>query len=215
MNSHPIRVLIVDDHAMVRTGISAWIDTKPDLELVGEASNGQEAVQRTGQMHPDVVLMDLVMPVMDGIAATRAILEANPEVKVLVVTSFSEKERAVQAIRAGAAGFILKDTTPQEMLEAIVSVSRGRPWLSPDLTRLLFEDPLNGGHSPEGEAMTEREHEVLLLVAQGLADLEIAERLVISKSTVRYHLNNILGKLHLENRTQAALYAIRTGLVKF
>ena len=215
MNSHPIRVLIVDDHAMVRTGISAWIDTQPDLALVGEASNGQEAVQRTGQMHPDVVLMDLVMPVMDGIAATRAILEANPEVKVLVVTSFSEKERAVQAIRAGAAGFILKDTTPQEMLEAIVSVSRGRPWLSPDLTRLLFEDPLNGGHSPEGEAMTDREHVVLLLVAQGLADLEIAERLVISKSTVRYHLNNILSKLHLENRTQAALYAIRTGLVKF
>ena len=212
----PIRILIADDHAMVRTGISTWIESKAELQLVGEAASGAQAVEQARRLLPDVVLMDLVMPgdpPMDGVAATRAILAERPQTRVLIVTSFSEKERAIEAMRAGACGFILKDTSPQEMLEAIVSVAKGRSWVSAEMARALFQpDPQPVG-GDEGQLMTERELEVLLQLAQGLSDQEIADRLVVSKSTVRFHINNILTKLNLENRTQAALWAIKSGLM--
>jgi DNA-binding NarL/FixJ family response regulator len=217
MTDSAIRIFIVDDHAVVRTGISTWIMSKPGLQLVGEAANGEEAVRLVMQSKPDVVLMDLVMPVLDGVAATRQIVERNPEIKILVVTSFSDQARAVEAVRAGAIGFILKDASPQEMLEAISSVAKGRPWLSTELARSLFllpSAPQQAEAPPELNVLTARELEVLRWVAHGFPDQEIAERLVVTKSTVRYHLGNILGKLNLENRTQAALLAIRSGLLK-
>ena len=195
----------------------SWIESKPELQLVGEAASGEQAVEQARQLQPDVVLMDLVMPgnpLMDGVAATRAILAERPQTRVLVVTSFPEKERAIEAMRAGAAGFILKDTTPQEMLEAIISVARGRSWVSAEIARALFQPEPQTPANREGELMTERELEVLLQLAQGLSDQEIADRLVVSKSTVRFHINNILTKLNLENRTQAALWAIKSGLMK-
>jgi NarL family two-component system response regulator LiaR len=208
-----IRVLIVDDHAVVREGLRALIETQPDMTLVGEARNGAEAVQKTDELEPDVVLMDLVMPHKDGIKATAEIQQAQPDVRVLVLTSFAEDDKVFPAIKAGAMGYMLKDASPLELLAGIRDVYRGEPTMHPTVARKLIREIKQPTKlPPTPEPLSEREAEVLALVARGLSNQEIADRLYISEKTVRTHVSNILGKLHLANRTQAALYALREGI---
>jgi NarL family two-component system response regulator LiaR len=210
-----IRILIADDHAIVREGLRALISTKPDMELVGEAADGVEAVLKARSLQPDVILLDLVMPRKDGIEAIGEIKQENPEARILVLTSFAEDEKVFPAIQAGALGYLLKDSSPQELLKAIREVYRGESSLHPTIARKLIRELHRppGSLPPTEEPLTEREVEVLSLVARGLSNQEIADRLVVSERTVRTHVSNILGKLHLANRTQAALYAVREGLV--
>jgi NarL family two-component system response regulator LiaR len=208
-----IRILIADDHAIVREGLRALIGAKPDMELVGEAADGVEAVQKARSLQPDVILLDLVMPRKDGIEAIGEIKQENPEAHILVLTSFAEDEKVFSAIKAGALGYLLKDSSPQELLQAIRDVHRGESSLHPAVARKLIGELNRPSDLPATEEpLTEREVEVLSLVARGLSNQEIAERLVVSERTVRTHVSNILGKLHLANRTQAALYAVREGL---
>jgi NarL family two-component system response regulator LiaR len=208
-----IHILIADDHAIVREGLRALIDAKPDMEIAGEAADGIEAVLKTRSLQPDVILLDLVMPRMDGIEAIREIKQENPNARILVITSFAEDERVFPAIKAGALGYLLKDSSPQELLHAIRDVYQGRSSLHPTIAlKLIRELSRPSDLPPTEEPLTEREVEVLRLVAQGLTNQEIAEKLVISERTVGTHVSNILEKLHLANRTQAALYALREGL---
>lgn len=208
-----IRILIADDHAIVREGLRALIDAKPDMEIVGEAADGIEAVLKARSLQPDVILLDLVMPRQDGIEAIREIKQENPNARVLVLTSFAEDEKVFPAIKAGALGYLLKDSSPQELLHAIRDVYQGRSSLHPTIAlKLIRELSRPSDLPPTEEPLTEREVEVLRLVAQGLTNQEIAEKLVISERTVGTHVSNILEKLHLANRTQAALYALREGL---
>jgi NarL family two-component system response regulator LiaR len=208
-----IRVLITDDHAIVRKGLTALLATERDMKVVGEAQDGQEAVEKAGSLKPDVVLMDLVMPRMDGIEATRKITEAHPEVKVLVLTSFAADDKVFPAVKAGALGYLLKDSSPEELVEAIHRVHRGEPSLEPDIARKVLQElshPVK--EKPASDPLTVRELEVLRLISQGLSNKEIASRIFIAEWTVRTHVSNILSKLHLASRTQAALYALRSGL---
>jgi NarL family two-component system response regulator LiaR len=208
-----IRILIADDHAIVREGQRALIETEPGLELVGEAADGFEAVQMARSLQPDVIMIDLIMPRMGGIEAIEAIKAENPEVSILVLTSFAEDDKVYSAIKAGALGYRLKDTSPQELLTAIREIHRGEPSMDPKIAhKLMRELQRSSDLPPTEEPLTEREVEVLKLVAQGQPNQEIAETLVISERTVRTHVSNILNKLHLANRTQAALYALREGL---
>ena len=210
-----IRILIADDHAIVREGLRALLETEPGMELVGEASDGIEAVRKQQALRPDVTLLDLVMPRQDGLAALTEIRQKDPQARILVLTSFAEDERVFPAIMAGALGYLLKDATPQELLKAIRDVARGEASLHPAIARRVIKElhrPQESG--PTVEPLTERETQVLSLVAQGLSNQEIATKLVISERTVRTHVSNILGKLHLANRTQAARYALREGLAK-
>jgi NarL family two-component system response regulator LiaR len=208
-----IRILIADDHAIVREGLRALIGTKPDMELVGEAADGVEAVLKARSLRPDVILLDLVMPRKDGIEAIGEIKRDNPKARILVLTSFAEDEKVFPAIQSGALGYLLKDSSPQELLQAIREVYRGESSLHPAIARKLIRELNRPSDLPATEEpLTEREVEVLALVARGLSNQEIAERLVVSERTVRTHVSNILGKLHLANRTQAALYAVREGL---
>jgi len=209
-----IRILIADDHAVVREGVRALISGKPDMELVGEAGDGQEAVLLARSLQPDVILMDLVMPGKDGIQATQDIRQGNSEARILVLTSFDEDDQVFSAIKAGALGYILKDSSPQELLEAIRCVHRGESSLHPSVARKLILGYSQDQKTKSGlDALTEREVEVLKLVARGLSNSVIAETLYVGEGTVRFHVGNVLGKLRLENRTQAALYALREGLV--
>jgi len=209
-----IRVLIVDDHTVVRKGLRTLLDSEPGMEVVGEAANGDQALHRARSLSPDVVLMDLVMPGKDGIQAIRDIRAEMPDIRILVLTSFGEDSRIVSAVQAGALGYILKDTSPAELLDAIRDVSRGRPSMHPAVTMaLLSELRHETSDNASEEALSPREVEILKLVAQGLTNLEIAQRLCIAERTVSTHVSNILGKLQLDNRTQAALYALRQGLV--
>jgi NarL family two-component system response regulator LiaR len=211
--SDNIRILIADDHAVVREGLHALIDTEPGMELVGEAADGEEAVERTRALHPDVILMDLAMPRKDGIEAIGEIREENPDAHILVLTSFAEDEKVFAAIKAGALGYLLKDASPQELLRAVREVYQGEPSLQPAIAHKVMREIQRGSNlPPTEEPLTEREEEVLVLVAQGLANQDIADKLFVSERTVRAHVSNILGKLHLANRTQAALYALREGL---
>jgi NarL family two-component system response regulator LiaR len=209
-----IRVLIADDHTIVRDSLQALIETEPGMEVIGEAEDGVEVVSKACDLHPDVILMDLVMPRQDGISAIREIKRENPEARILVLTSFAEDEKVFPAIKAGALGYLLKDSSPQQLLQAIRDVQRGESYLHPTIARKLIGEL----HRPPPdlpltqEPLTEREMQVLRLVAQGLSNPEIARGLVISERTVRTHVSNIFGKLHLANRTQAALYALREGL---
>ncbi len=224
-----IRVLIVDDHAIVRKGIKALLSTESDIQVLGEATNGIEAVAQAEALRPDVVLMDLVMPKMDGIEATRRIsaLPRSPDVvpgrspdvvpggkaRVLVLTSFAADDKVFPAIKAGALGYLLKDSGPDDLVRAIRQVHRGEPSLEPAIaSKLLYEL----AHPPKAQLtadpLTGREMDVLRLIAQGRSNREIAEELVITEMTVRAHVSNILGKLHLASRTQAALFALREGL---
>jgi NarL family two-component system response regulator LiaR len=208
-----IRILVVDDHAVVREGLRAFIGGKPDMELAGEAANGEEAVLLARSLQPDVILMDLVMPGKTGIQAIQEIRQENSEARILVLTSFGEDDQVFSAIKAGALGYLLKDSSPQELLEAIRCVYRGQSSLHPAVARKLI---LGYGQDQPAEAemdvLTVREVEVLKLVAQGLSNQKIAQKLHVGEGTVRFHVGNVLGKLGLENRTQAALYALRAGL---
>jgi len=208
-----IRIVIADDHAIVREGLRTLIASEPNMELVGEAADGDAAVEKALALRPDVVLMDLVMPCKTGIQAIDEIQRANPDIRILVLTSFAEEEKVFPAIRAGALGYLLKDSSPQQLLQAIYDVYRGESSLHPSIAlKLIRELKQPPDLSPVESPLTEREVTVLKLVAQGLTNQEIADRLVISEWTVRTHVRNILGKLHLANRTQAALYALREGL---
>jgi len=208
-----IRVLIVDDHAIVREGQRALIDSEPGMEVFGEAANGIEAVELALSLQPDVILLDLVLPGKEGIEVIKEIKEVNPELRILVLTSFSEDEKVYAAIKAGAMGYLLKDSSPTEILTAIHKVHQGEMPMQPSIARkLMLEIQRASNLPPTKEPLTEREAEILKLVAQGLPNQEIADSLVISERTVRTHVTNILGKLHLANRTQAALYALREGL---
>ncbi len=208
-----IRVLIVDDHAIVRKGIRALLSESGGFEIVGEAANGQEAVAAAAESQPDVILMDLLMPVMDGIEATLRITAQRPGARILVLTSFAADNKLFPAIKAGALGYLLKDSSPEDLLRAIRQVHRGEPALHPTIARKLLQEiaqPVDLPPAPE--ALTARELAVLRLIAQGLSNQEIADQLVVSEPTVRTHVSRILGKLHLASRTQAALYAVREGL---
>ena len=208
-----IRVLLADDHAILRKGIRALLSTEPDIEVVAEAGDGAEAVARAEAFRPDVILMDLVMPGVDGIEATRQIVARLPAVRVLVLTSFVDDDKVFPAIKAGALGYILKDTGPDDLVRAIRQVHRGEPTLEPEIARkVLFELSQPARKPPTVDPLTPRELEVLRLLAQGKSNREIADDLVLSEMTVRTHVSNILGKLHLASRTQAALYALKEGL---
>lgn len=208
-----IRVLITDDHAIVRKGIRALLATEPDIEVVGEAGDGAEAVAQAQALKPDVVLMDLVMPRMDGIEATRTITSLLRGTRILVLTSFAADDKVFPAIKAGALGYLLKDSGPFDLLQAIRQVHRGQPTLEPSIaSKVLFELAHPAKEPLTTDPLTAREMDVLRLVAQGRSNREIAEKLVITELTVSTHVSNILGKLHLASRTQAALFALREGL---
>jgi NarL family two-component system response regulator LiaR len=211
--SDRIRILVTDDHAIIRKGIRAMLEIVPDMEVVGEAADGQTGVAQAVALRPDVILMDLVMPEMDGIEAIRQIKVQQAEARILVLTSFAGDDKVFPAIKAGALGYHLKDSDPEELVQAIRQVHRGEASLHPMIARKLLQElarPLE--QPPTPDPLTQRELEVLRLVAQGLDNQEIADRLVISEATVRTHVSNILSKLHLASRTQAALYALREGL---
>ena len=207
-----IRVLLVDDHAVVRKGIRAVLSTEADIEVVGEAGDGEEALVQAAALQPNVILMDLVMPKMDGIEATRQVTTRQPGVRVLVLTSFVAHDKVFPAIKAGALGYVLKDTGPDDLVNAIRQVHSGERTLEPDIARkVLFEMAQPPKQPPTPDPLTSRELEVLRLIAQGMSNREIAEDLVLAEKTVRAHVSNILGKLHLASRTQAALYALKEG----
>jgi NarL family two-component system response regulator LiaR len=219
----PIRVLLVDDHAIVRDGIRSLLKTQPEIEVVGEADNGQAAVSMAESLEPDVVLMDLVMPGMDGIEAIRRIMDGRPESRILVLTSFSAEDKVFPAIKAGAMGYLLKDCDSEELVRAIHQVHRGESSLHPKIARMLLQEmtaprgadsaePPPRPERPTVDPLTERELEVLKLVAHGKSNREIADELVVAEGTVRTHVSNILSKLHLASRTQATLFALREGL---
>jgi two-component system, NarL family, response regulator LiaR len=213
MTEKPLRILIADDHAIVREGLEAILSVQPDLALVGIATNGLEAVALAAQLEPDVILIDLVMPKMDGLAAIQAIRAANPQACILVLTSFADDERVFPAIKAGALGYLLKDTLPQDLLKAIHEVAHGQVSLHPEITRRMLRE-INQPAEHLLNGLTEREQETLRLIAEGLSNQEIAAKMGIHETTVAKYVSALLGKLGLASRTQAALYAVRSGLGK-
>lgn len=216
-----IRILIVDDHTIVRDGLTAMLAAQPDMEVVGEAVDGEQAVAMSSQLCPTVILMDLVMPGKDGLTAIREIKAANPSARILVLTSFADDERVFPAIKAGALGYLLKDATREQLVQAIREVAGGQASLHPAIALKVMRE-LNGrqhfstsseaGSESAAESLTTRELETLRLIAQGLTNQEIARELFIHERTVAKHVSSILEKLHLANRTQAALYALKQGL---
>ena len=215
MKKLPIQVLVVDDHPIVRRGLSAEINLDPDLQVAGEAVNGVDAVAMARSLTPDVILMDLMMPGMDGIEATKIIITENPDANILVLTSFTEEENIYAALRAGASGYIFKDRRPAELLQAIRDVYNGVPMLSPAMTRRLLREmrDQDQAQSADPDALTTREKEVLLRVAQGTLYKEIAREIGVREATVRAHVSSILGKLRLSNRSQLVLYAVSHKLI--
>ena len=210
-----IRVLIADDHAIVREGLRAVIGSQPDLQLVGEARDGEQAVRLACTLQPDVIVLDLVMPRKSGVEAIRDIRKENPRARILVLTSFAEDDQVLSAIRAGALGYLLKDSSSQELIEAVRCLHRGESSLHPAVAQKLV---LGLRQAPASEsrpeALTEREKQVLAGMSRGLSNQAIGDELHVGEGTVRFHVSNILAKLHLENRTQAVLYALREGLVR-
>ncbi|MBZ0308259.1 MAG: response regulator transcription factor [Anaerolineae bacterium] len=207
----PIRLLIADDHAVVRQGLRMFLSLDEDFEIIGEAINGNQAVQLARQLQPDVVLMDLLMPEMDGVTAIGIIRKDLPDTEVIALTSVLEDNAVIGAIRAGAIGYLLKDTESDELIRAIKAAAMGQVQLSPKAAERLMRE-VRTPDSPE--TLTERETEVLRLLAQGKANKEIAQILTIGEKTVKTHVSNILSKLNVSSRTQAALYAVRIGLVE-
>jgi NarL family two-component system response regulator LiaR len=218
-SSERIKVLIVDDHQVVRQGLRTFLELQEDVIVVGEAADGVAAVEVAGRFQPDVILLDLVMPIMDGIAATPRLVEQSPGSRIIILTSFGEEDKVFPAIRAGAHGYLLKDISPDDLVQAIRAAHLGRAQLHPDVAQKLMAAvaetgtlPFGRRHEPAADALTEREREVLRLLAGGLSNREIAGQLIIGETTVKSHVSSILGKLHLEDRTQAAIYALRHGL---
>jgi NarL family two-component system response regulator LiaR len=208
-----LRILIADDHAVVREGLAAIITVQPDMELAGQAGDGVEAVELAQALGPDVILLDLVMPRRDGLAAIQAIKQANPQAHILVLTSFADDERVFPAIKAGALGYLLKDAPRDQLLQAIRDVAEGRASLHPEIALKVMRELKEPADLPADRvALTEREVETLRLIARGLTNEEIAAAMVIHERTVAKYVSSILDKLHLANRTQAALYALREGL---
>lgn len=208
----PIRVMIVDDHTMVRRGLTTFLKVFDDLELVGEAADGETAVQLCGELLPDVILMDLLMPDVDGISATRLIRERYPAVQIIALTSFKEEALVQSALRAGVVGYLLKDVLADELAQAIRAAHVGRGTLSPGIVQAMTR--ADGQPAPPGHDLTERELEVLSLLVAGLGNNEIAEKLVVSPATIKSHVSNILAKFGVASRTEAATIAVRQGLVK-
>ena len=212
--SETIRILIADDHAIVRRGLRTLISSEEGMEVVGEAGDGVEAVAKAQALRPDVILMDMVMPRKTGLEAIQELQTVYPEACILVLTSFAEDEQIFPAIKAGALGYLLKDSSPNQLLQAIYDVYRGEPSLDPTVALKMMRELGRPQDLPPAEdPLTEREVEVLMLVAQGMSNQEIADALFISERTVANHVSSILGKLHLANRVQAALWAVREGVV--
>ena len=215
--NNKIRVLIADDHPLIRKGLRTIFMTETDMELVGEASDGEEAVQQVRALMPDVIVLDLIMPRRDGLAAIQEIKQISPTTRILILSSFSQEDQVFAAIRAGAAGYVLKDMRADDLLDAVRQVARGNASLHPSVAKKFVEkiaqESVRAKTSAHPDALTEREIDVLKLVARGLTNQQIATELALSKRTVAAHVRNILSKLQLPNRTQATLYAIRSGLV--
>ena len=209
-----IRVLIADDHAVVRQGLRTFLELQEDIEVVGDAADGEAALAGVQRHEPDVVLMDLVMPNLGGVEAIRRLRELRPETRVLVLTSFLDDEKLFPAVRAGAAGYLLKDIEPAELVRAIRTVADGEALLHPAVAARLMEEFSDTERPVAEEALTAREREVLLLIARGLPNKQIALELGIAEKTVKTHVSSILSKLGLTDRTQAALYAVRAGLIE-
>ena len=211
-----IKILIADDHEMVRIGVSAYLSAQPDMTVVGEAENGEEAVKKALELKPDIILMDNVMPVMTGAEATARILEQWPTAKVMMVTSFLDDDKVYPAIEAGAVSYLLKTSNAKQIAEAIRKTMQGEPVLEPEVTTKMISKMRSNATAATfpHEQLTEREMEILLLVAQGKANQDIADELFIALKTVKTHVSNILSKLNVQDRTQAAVYAYQNGLVK-
>lgn len=211
--SNPIRVMIVDDHPVVRRGIKSLLGEEDDIQVVGEAVNGKDALEKVAALQPDVILMDLVMPEMGGIEAIEKITASNPNARILVMTSFAADDKVFPSIKAGALGYLLKDSDPEDLIRMIRQVYRGELSIHPTIARKVIQELNRPAQEPlTPSPLTEREMEILQLLAQGVENKEIALRLVVRDATVRTHVSNILGKLQLANRVQATLYALRTGL---
>lgn len=212
-DARPIRVLLVDDHAVVRSGLGSFLAAYDDLELVGEAAHGEEALRLCALRRPDVVIMDLVMPVMDGAEATRAIRERHPEVQVVALTSFKEEELVQRALAAGAIGYLLKSVSADALAEAVRAARDGRPTLAPEAARALIDRATRRPRRRLGDDLTPREREVLAQMTAGRTNTEIAEHFVLSRSTVKFHVSNILSKLGASSRTEAVAQALQNDLV--
>ena len=213
--SDPISILITDDHALVRQGIRDFLELQPDLSVNGEANSGEEAVRLAGELAPDVVLMDLVMPGMGGVEATRLVKQVSPHSQIIVLTSYHEDEYIFPALRAGATSYVLKDIGPDELAETIRKAARGESILHPRVAARVVQEMRGAKRDTPNlfNELSDRELEVLRLIAAGMANAEIAQKLVISEKTVKGHVSNILGKLHMLDRTQAAVFAWQQGLV--
>lgn len=208
-----LRILIVDDHTIVRDGLQALISAEATMEVVGVGADGVEAVEKARQLKPDVILLDLLMPRKDGVQATAEIRKENPTARILILTSYAEDHQVFSAIKAGAMGYLMKDTSAEELIQAIRDVAENRPALQPAIARKLMRDiQQQDGEAQSDNSLTEREIEILQMVAKGLTNQQIADALFLSERTVRTHITNILGKLRLDNRTQAALYALKEGI---
>lgn len=211
--SDPIRVMVVDDHPVVRQGIKSLLDEEEDIQVVGEAVNGRDALEKVEGLNPDVILMDLVMPEMTGIEAIENITALHPDARILVMTSFAADDKVFPSIKAGALGYLLKDSDPEDLIRMIRQVFRGELSIHPTIARKVIHELSHPAREPlTPSPITEREVEILQLMAQGMENKEIAARLVVRDATVRTHVSNILRKLQLANRVQATLYALRTGL---
>jgi len=211
----PVRVLIVDDHAVVRQGLVTFLELQDEIEVVGEATNGKEACVLVMQLQPDVVLMDLVMPVMDGLTAIKEIKRLRPETEIIALTSFADDEKVFTAIRSGATGYLLKDVSPNDLVKAVLAAERGEVQLHPEVAKKLMNE-VTGTHKEAfaPDELTEREKEVLALLGRGMSNKEIAREISVSEKTVKAHVSSILNKLNLPGRTHAALYAVRQGYAR-
>ncbi len=208
-----VRVLIVDDHAVVRQGLITFLELQDEIEVVGEASNGREALQKVKELEPDVVLMDLVMPIMDGLTAIKEVKQMRPQTEIIALTSFADDEKVFTALRSGATGYLLKDVQPNELVKAVLAAERGEVQLHPEVAKKLMHEVIAPPKAADNlEELTEREREVLALLGRGMSNKEIAREISVSEKTVKAHVSSILNKLNLPGRTHAALYAVKRGL---